>query len=189
MERSPRGVPSGGVERSRAEGQLRLIVETAEIAETLGAEIWLRGGWAVDFFLGEVTRDHEDIDWFAWSGDAPGLVAAMVGRGYARIPGPPPDQQVDLAKDGLESSVCFVNRDEAGRILIAGGPWSGEPWPEAAAAVRPGRIGSVACGIVDPLGQIANKVMMPVWVPGRPRRAKDADDIARLRAALDGGPS
>ncbi|WP_408055191.1 nucleotidyltransferase domain-containing protein, partial [Streptomyces azureus] len=22
-------------------------------------------GWAMDFFIGEPTRDHEDIDWFA----------------------------------------------------------------------------------------------------------------------------
>jgi hypothetical protein len=28
------------------------------------------------------------------------------------------------------------------------------------------------------------KQSMPVWVPGSPRRPKDAEDIARLRAAL-----
>jgi hypothetical protein len=27
--------------------------------------------------------------------------------------------------------------------------------------------------------------MMPVWVPGFPRRTKDADDIAVIRRALD----
>jgi hypothetical protein len=27
--------------------------------------------------------------------------------------------------------------------------------------------------------------MMPVWVPGRPRRLKDAEDVARLRQALE----
>lgn len=34
--------------------------------------------------------------------------------------------------------------------------------------------------------QIEIKRMMPVWDPRRPRRAKDAEDIARLRAALAG---
>ncbi|WP_244204000.1 hypothetical protein [Streptomyces tricolor] len=27
----------------------------------------MRGGWARDFFLGEATREHEGIDWFAWA--------------------------------------------------------------------------------------------------------------------------
>ncbi|QTD97580.1 hypothetical protein [Streptomyces cyanogenus] len=40
--------------------------------------------------------------------------------------------------------------------------------------------------IVDPRVQIEIKRMMPVWDPSRPRRAKDAEDIARLEAALRG---
>lgn len=32
--------------------------------------------------------------------------------------------------------------------------------------------------------QVTIKRMTPVWIPGRPRRAKDAEDIARLEAAL-----
>jgi len=37
--------------------------EVVAMSERLGVEIWFRGGWAVDFFLGQVTRDHVDIDW------------------------------------------------------------------------------------------------------------------------------
>jgi hypothetical protein len=37
---------------------------------------------------------------------------------------------------------------------------------------------------VSAAAQIEIKEMMPVWVPGMRRRAKDAEDIARLRAAL-----
>ncbi|GAP52560.1 aminoglycoside adenylyltransferase, partial [Streptomyces azureus] len=53
------------VDRERSARQLRLIGETVEFAKALGVEVWLRGGWAMDFFIGEPTRDHEDIDWFA----------------------------------------------------------------------------------------------------------------------------
>ncbi|MFF4898183.1 nucleotidyltransferase domain-containing protein [Streptomyces sp. NPDC001068] len=53
------------MDRERSVRQLRLTGETVEIAKALGVEVWLRGGWAVDFFIGEVTRDHADIDWFA----------------------------------------------------------------------------------------------------------------------------
>jgi hypothetical protein len=37
---------------------------------------------------------------------------------------------------------------------------------------------------MSPEAQIESKEMMPVWVPGRPRRPKDAADIALLRQAL-----
>jgi hypothetical protein len=42
----------------------------------------------------------------------------------------------------------------------------------------------VRCPIISPHVQIESKEMMPVWVPGRRRRPKDAEDIARLRQAL-----
>jgi hypothetical protein len=42
----------------------------------------------------------------------------------------------------------------------------------------------VQCPIMGPEAQIESKEMTPVWVPGRPRRPKDAEDIARLRQAL-----
>jgi hypothetical protein len=93
------------MDAERAARQLRLIADTVAMAERLGVQVWLRGGWATDFFLGQVTRDHVDIDW------------------------------------------------EARRII-------------------------------SPQVQIECKEMMPVWVPGRPRRPKDAEDIARLRQAL-----
>ena len=41
------------------ERQLDAIAETLDLAQQLGAEIWLRGGWAMDFLLGEIPRDQE----------------------------------------------------------------------------------------------------------------------------------
>ncbi|MCM3390153.1 hypothetical protein M3649_18825 [Ureibacillus chungkukjangi] len=32
------------------------------ISKRIGIVFWLRGGWAIDFLLGKVTRRHEDID-------------------------------------------------------------------------------------------------------------------------------
>ncbi|MGY5052458.1 nucleotidyltransferase domain-containing protein [Streptomyces sp. 900105755] len=168
----------------RSARQLRLIGETAEIAKTLGVEVWLRGGWAADFFIGEVTRDHVDIDWFAWAGDAGALTDALLRSCYDQRPGPPPDQQLDFCKQGIESSFALLGRDRLGHVVVAGGPWAGKLWPEGMLDAPPGRIGVVQCRIISPLAQIEIKQMMPVWVPGRPRRRKDAEDVTRLRAAL-----
>lgn len=36
--------------------------EVAQFFSTLAIPWWIAGGWAIDLFLGEQTRDHEDID-------------------------------------------------------------------------------------------------------------------------------
>jgi hypothetical protein len=168
------------------ERQLALIAEVTTIARDLGADVWLRGGWAVDFFVGRVSREHADIDFFAWSHDAERLVAELLEHGYMPLTGPPPDQQRDFVKDGEEVSVAWLERDADGQPLVGGGPGAGVPFPEATKCTVEGRIGDLRCPIVDPLGQIRTKLMMPVWVPGRPRRTKDAVDVALLRETLDG---
>ncbi|MFE7477772.1 nucleotidyltransferase domain-containing protein [Streptomyces sp. NPDC057575] len=168
----------------RADQQLRLIAEAVEVAGALGVPVWLRGGWAMDFFLGEITRDHEDIDWFAWADDAGDLAEGLLQRGYQPVPGSPPDLQLDFVKDGLENSFTLLDRDTAGCVVVAGGPWAGAPWPEGMLDAGSGRIGGLQCAIVSPQAQIEIKRMMPIWDPSRPRRTKDAEDIARLEEAL-----
>ena len=154
------------------------------MAAECGVEVWLRGGWAVDFFLGGVTRDHRDIDWFAWAGDASFLATELGRRGYRPVPGAPPGQQLDVVKDGEDLSFALLGRDGEGRVVVGGGPWAGVPWPPGMLGTAQGCIGDLRCAIISPQAQIEIKQMMPVWVPDRPRRAKDAQDIARLRAAL-----
>jgi hypothetical protein len=172
------------VDRERSALQLQLIGETVEIAKALGAEVWLRGGWAMDFFIGEVTRDHVDIDWFAWVKDASALTAGLLRSGYEPLSGPPVDQQLDFRKQGVESSFALLAKDRFGRVVVAGGPWAGEVWPEGMLDASAGRIGALRCRIISPRAQIEIKKMMPVWVPGRPRRMKDTEDISQLEAAL-----
>lgn len=170
--------------RERGERQLALIGRTSAAARQDGIALWLRGGWAMDFFLGEVTREHGDIDWFAWGKDAAALTEMVTRLGCTPVPGPPSGLQRDFAGGGLESSFTLVDRDAAGRVVVAGGPWAGTPWPEGLFDSGPGRIGDIEAPIVSPLAQIEIKRMMPVWVPSLSRRAKDAEDIARLEAAL-----
>lgn len=149
----------------------------------LGFEVWLRGGWAMDFWLGEVTREHEDVDWFAWSHDADRLTSLLVARGYEALRAD--EQQVDLVRDGEELSFALVARDAAGRVVAAGGPWAGTPWVEGMlSSAEPGRLRGLECPVISPEAQIEIKRMTPVWMPERPRRPKDAEDVARIEAAL-----
>lgn len=68
------------VDHERAGRQLQLISDVLAMASENAVEVWLRGGWAMDFFLGRVTRDHADVDWFAWTDDALVIRAALLAR-------------------------------------------------------------------------------------------------------------
>lgn len=50
---------------NQTESQLKLLSEISAICATIECRLWLRGGWAIDFLLGKVTRPHEDIDLIA----------------------------------------------------------------------------------------------------------------------------
>jgi hypothetical protein len=157
------------------------------MSQRLGVDIWLRGGWAMDFFLGWVTRDHVDIDWHAWITDAPAITAALHADGYRTLAGPPSDQQLDVARDGLEMSFAWLDRTADGKITVAGGQYAGEAWPDGMLDWAPGRNGPIQCPIISPHVQIECKEMWPTWVPGSARRDKDVADVALLREALLSG--
>jgi hypothetical protein len=174
------------IDYRRAQAQLNLIKDVVDMAADNNIEMHLRGGWAMDFFLGQVSRDHLDIDFFGWAKDAPAIIDALIDRGYRPAPGPPPGQQANFTRNGEELSFAWVTVDGEGLITVAGGPWEGEPWPDGMFDGPPGQIGNVICPIVNPLAQIEIKEMLPIWAPGLPVRKKDVGDVALIRAALAG---
>jgi Aminoglycoside-2''-adenylyltransferase len=139
------------------------------ICEGLSIQYWLRGGWAVDFYVGRITREHDDIDFFAWGIDAPGLARALEGAGFEPQHGNPPDAQRDFTKDGEDLQVALLARNDRGSIVVAGGPAAGAPWPDGVVTGPIGRLGHVMCPIVDPHAQIYIKQHFPEWRPDLPR--------------------
>ncbi|WP_269440264.1 nucleotidyltransferase domain-containing protein [Arthrobacter sp. zg-Y750] len=167
------------------QAQLSAITEVLHAAKTLGIEIWLRGGWAMDFYLGQVTRDHEDIDWFVWQKDLPGISGLLISRDWVDLARHPLDQQRDLFRDGVELGFAPLARTDCGDVVVGGGPFMGEPWPKNMIVNSLfGELEGIRCPIISPESQIEIKRMMPVWVPGFRRRDKDILDIARLESAL-----
>lgn len=165
--------------------QLVAITEVLDAANTLGIEVWLRAGWAMDFYLGQVTRDHEDVDWFVWQKDLSAISELLVSQHWVDLAIHPLDQQRDLLRDEVELGFAPLARTESGGVAVGGGPFRGEPWPEDMIGhAIVGELEGICCPIISPAAQIEIKRMMPVWVPGFRRRAKDARDIAKLEAGL-----
>ena len=57
-----------------------------DVSASLGVELWLDGGWAVDAWLGGQTRPHADVDIVIESKDLTTLVDALQRRGYVDVP-------------------------------------------------------------------------------------------------------
>jgi len=85
------------------------------ICHATSIECWLRSGWAMDFFLASVTREHKDIDLFVWAKDASTLVRGLQGAGFAELGGPPPEAQRDFSKDGKKCRLRSLIGISAGR--------------------------------------------------------------------------
>ena len=165
--------------------QLGTIAEFLGVAGELNAPVWLRGGWAMDFFLGRVTREHLDIDWFALVDDAPRLREQLLRLGFADVTTADPGQQIDLRRARVDHGIAIVRLDDQENPVVAGGTWAGEPWPVGMLDDCIGQIGEIKAPVISPAAQIEIKTMLPVWNPSLRRRQKDLDDIATLRAHFD----
>src|SRR2546428_12391166 len=50
----------------RTLAQLDIIREISNALTCARVDHWLFGGWAVDFAVGEMTRQHRDVDFVTW---------------------------------------------------------------------------------------------------------------------------
>ncbi|TNH31515.1 aminoglycoside adenylyltransferase [Micromonospora orduensis] len=145
-----------------ARRQVASIAEVVEVTGTAGMPVWLRGGWAMDFQLGAVTRPHLDVDWYCWRDDADRLAALLLARGWLPDPRMPVETQLDLVVGDVEVSFAYLGRDRAGRPTVGGGSWAGAPLPAGMLDAPSGRIGTLTVPTISVAAQIEFKQMYPV---------------------------
>ena len=71
---------------ARAADQLDAIASLDHALTAAGLDYWLFGGWAVDFWVGRLTRDHDDIDAAAWRRDYDKIRNALLAVGWRHTP-------------------------------------------------------------------------------------------------------
>jgi hypothetical protein len=66
---------------SAVEGSWRTLTpqQAVVLLSAIRSPWWIAGGWALDLFLGEVTRAHKDLDVGIFRSDAATVVAALSG--------------------------------------------------------------------------------------------------------------
>jgi hypothetical protein len=103
---------------ARAAEQLAAVASLDAACSGAGIDYWLFGGWAVDFWVGRVTRVHDDIDVVGWRRDFERIKAALLRAGWTHSP--VEGEVVGTRYRWRESEVefTFVERRDDGAIVI-----------------------------------------------------------------------
>lgn len=139
---------------------------------------WLRGGWALDFYLGRLTRRHADVDLVTWLRQAKRVREFMLARGYAAVPTAAP--HLKFRRRGQDVGIVFVVGAGRGRVRGVPTDWG---WLPGALLPAPRRLGAVACRVVSPRQLLAEKLSYERNT-GRPLRPKDRRSIRALREVV-----
>jgi hypothetical protein len=161
--------------------QLELLSEISLVLRRARISFWLRGGWALDFLLGQITRAHADIDLVAWRRHARRIQALLTAVGYEIAPGPPPEIQTNLRKRGQDISFVWVARTPSGAVALNRVPeW---PWLPGALSTRKQTLANVQCHVLSPEQLLYEKVSRGKR-RGSQLRDKDRRSIVLLRQML-----
>ena len=165
---------------SAADVQLGVIAAAVAGLEERQLSCWLAGGWAVDFLIGRVTREHRDIDIVIWAADASAATETLSDAGFelqrARAP-----ELIQFERKSVPVTLSFIERDADG-TLVTPGKWRDWPWPPDSLSAPPGRIGSLTIPIVSLASQIETKSNYAAHIHGAPLRPQDEVDLHLLYA-------
>jgi hypothetical protein len=160
----------------RAATQLQTIGWLQTLFAVQGIEYWLFGGWAVDFHVGRVTRDHTDVDVAVWQADLARIRVLLEAQGWVHAPEPGEDGYTGYERRDIRLELAFLACDEAGTVytpLVAG---RGD-WPVGSFGDTQAEVDGVRAHVVDLASLIEDKA--------GPRHdpavlAKDRADLALL---------
>lgn len=163
--------------------QLLLIEAIRDALDAAGIEWWLFGGWAMDFSIGEVTREHSDVEIFVWQKDALRAKEALLRAGFAAPAALHPDEGQPFLKNGQEIGVWYLVSGEDGFVHTPG-RWQDWPWPHGSFDEPRMKIGDVEAPAMSAEGLLDMKLGFARHPHGAPLREKDRGDISRLRALI-----
>jgi hypothetical protein len=169
----------------RARVQLVAIGEVHELLEHEGIEHVLFGGWAVDFYAGRVTRDHDDFDLAVWSEDAERIAVLVARAGFTHSPLPDEDGGTGYERGPVRVELTLLVRGEDGsaRIRLRAGDVA---WVERGLNGELLELDGTAC---HALGYAALVRTKSADRDDLRDRAKDVSDLTRLRGVEVDPPS
>lgn len=161
--------------------QLAAIASLDRALLRAGVDYWLFGGWAVDFWVGDLTRPHDDIDVGAWRTDFDAIRTALVAAGWEHRPSPEDLVGTRYRLASAEAELTFFEPGPAGEVVVPlpTGPvvMSPEPFEDVRRSLR-----GVTCRTI-PLEVLRAGKATPR--EGAAESAKDRADHAALSRLVD----
>jgi hypothetical protein len=104
--------------RDLAEQQRAALAELGALLDRGGFDYWLFGGWAVDFHVGAVTREHDDIDLAVWLHDAEAVGSLLRAQAWQHKPHAGEDGGTGYERGSVRVELTYLASDGTGRIFI-----------------------------------------------------------------------
>lgn len=169
--------------------QLQLIADITLALDAHGLSWWLFGGWGLDAQLGQISRDHGDVELWVERSDADPVRDALLSIGADVVDGEPIEESRVFVRYGLEFSSAFFDRNDDGSFGVQG-RWSDWVFPPGSFAESKGEFDGASVPTMSVFGMLAMKEQYATLRNGGPLRGKDVGDIATLRAlAARRGPN
>jgi hypothetical protein len=159
--------------------QFSLIRELARLLGAAHIRFWLRGGWALDFHAGRVTRPHKDVDLVTWTRHRWRLRRLLERHGYVTVRFDEP--QLFFEKRGQEVNFAMIKRGRCGEIVTP--HFETLPWPEGAFSGPPRTFRDVTCRALT-LETLLEEKEGYEESRGVPLRPKDEVSLRLLRELL-----
>jgi Uncharacterised nucleotidyltransferase len=160
----------------RASQQLSALGRLNERFEDAGIAYWLFGGWAVDFYVGAVTREHDDIDLAVWVDDLARIAELLRADGWRHAPDEDEDGGTGYALGGVRLELTYLVRGDDGSIVTPLRDGNAL-WPREAFAGDRGELEGTRARLLA-LAPLAAGKSFPRADPAD--AAKDREDFRRL---------
>lgn len=128
--------------------QLLLIEKVLKAFEKEELEIYLCGGWAVDFLAGVVSRPHVDIDTFIWKKDKGRISEIVKNLGFlVKDKG----RKFQNSLEGFQFDMDFVEQIESGFVSGKSSDHEGIKWSkETFEKPVTTKFGNVTANVINP---------------------------------------
>jgi Aminoglycoside-2''-adenylyltransferase len=170
-------------ERVRSsERQLGHLKETHNLLKAARIAHWLGGGWAIDFLVGRVTRQHSDVDFAIWKDDWRRVEALLLAHEFTLRANEFPEETGRLVHKKTNFEFYLLQKNAA-RDIFVGGRWADWPFPDDCWNAK-GCLQGLLVPVMSPKNLLDGKQRWPDQEHGSPLREKDQQDIDILRSYL-----
>ena len=165
-------------QRGQYERGLAALGSASSALDAADLEHWFFGGWAVDLWVGRLTRPHDDIDVLVWRRDESRIAEALTSADWMHRPSPEDLVGTDYVRDGYELQLTFAVTGADGSMVV--------PVPDQPIVLSTGPLAYARRDLGDSSVRVLTLAMM-LAIKSQPRPdevggEKDRADLVVLRS-------